>query len=461
MTEAVVPEKAVKRLAPTLATLLVLALPVIISRSSQVVVGVCDALMVAPLGEAALAATTAGGLNTFVILVLPMGISFIVSSFASQLFGKGDLAGARRFGVYGLFLAVVTEVLCLAGIAFVPQALGLFSYAPDVRQMMTEYLQVRLLSGGAAIGIEALGNYYGGLGNTLYAMLANLVAMGLNVVGNYALIDGHWGAPAMGVKGAALASTLSTVVAFAGFLAVFLADGRKAKAQGLSWRELGRMLKFGVPSGLNWFFEFYAFNVFVNVVVAGLGTTALAGMMAVMQINSVSFMPAFGIASAGAILVGQAIGAGEKDDVPRILRMTFFTAATWQGLVGLSYLIIPETLFRPFTSETATSDELLRTGTRLLMLSAAWQLFDATANTVAEALRAAGDTAFTLWARLLVAWLVFVPGSYVTVRYFNGGQIGAAVWMAVYMGLLAGVLALRFRSGAWRKLELVEPTLAA
>ncbi len=169
-------------------------------------------------------------------------------------------------------------------------------------------------------------------------MIANLVAMALNVAGNYALIGGHWGMPAMGVSGAALASALSTGIAFAGFLAWFVRDGRSAKAKGLSWREMARMLRFGVPSGLNWFFEFYAFNVFVNVVVAGLGTTALAAMMAVMQINSVSFMPAFGIASAGAILVGQAIGANAKDEVPRVVKLTFFVAGGWQGLVGLSYV---------------------------------------------------------------------------------------------------------------------------
>ena len=458
-TAATPEQTAEKRLPPTIRTLLSLALPIIVSRSSQVVVGVCDALMVAGLGEAALAATTAGALNTFSILVLPMGVSFIISSFASQLFGKGDLAGARRFGVYGIFLAALTQLLCVAAIPFIPAALSLFTYEPDVRSLMIQYLQLRLLSGGAAIGIEALGNYYGGLGKTSYAMIANLVAMALNVIGNYALIGGHWGMPAMGVTGAALASSLSTGLAFAGFLAWFIRDGRKVKASGLTWREWTRMLRFGVPSGLNWFFEFYAFNIFVNVVVAGLGTTTLAAMMAVMQINSVSFMPAFGIASAGSILVGQAIGANAKDEVPRVVKLTLFTAGTWQGLVGLSYLIVPALLFAPFTSENVTSADFLRVGTRLLMLSAAWQLFDATVGTLAEALRAAGDTAFTLWARTIIAWLIFVPGSYITVRHFDGGDIGAVVWMVVYMGMLAGVLALRFRSGAWRKLELVEPTL--
>lgn len=449
---------AEERLPPTIRTLLKLALPIIVSRSSQVVVGVCDALMVAGLGEAALAATTTGALNTFSILILPMGISFIVSSFASQLYGRGDLAGARRYGVYGIFLAAATQLACVAMLPFVPAALSLFSYAPDVRQMMIAYLQIRLLSGGAAIGIEALGNYYGGLGKTSYAMVANLVAMGLNVAGNYALIGGHWGMPAMGVSGAALASVLSTGIAFAGFLAWFVRDGRSAKAKGLSWREMARMLRFGIPSGLNWFFEFYAFNLFVNVVVAGLGTTALAAMMAVMQINSVSFMPAFGIASAGAILVGQAIGANAKDEVPRVVKLTFLVAGGWQGLVGISYVAVPALLLGAFTSD-GSSPDFMRVGVRMLMLSAAWQLFDATVGTLAEALRAAGDTAFTLWARTIIAWVIFVPGSYVTVRYFGGGEMGAVAWMVAYMGMLAGVLFLRFRSGAWRKLELVEPTL--
>jgi MATE family multidrug resistance protein len=88
------------------------------------------------------------------------------------------------------------------------------------------------------------------------------------------------------------------------------------------------------------------------------------------------------------------------------------------------------------------------------MLSAAWQLFDAVANTLSEALRAAGDTAFCLWIRTLIAWLVFVPGVLVTVRVFGGREVSAVLWLVAYIALLALGLALRFRNGAWRKLDL-------
>ena len=453
------PGAAPARKPPTLRGLLGLAWPIVVSRSSQVVVGISDAVMVAHLGEEALAATTTGAMNAFSLFIFPMGVVFIVSSFSSQLLGRGDPAGARRYGWYGLAVAAATQLLGVAGIPAAERVLGLLDHTPEVRGLMTDYLAVRLWSGGPAIGLEALGNYYGGLGNTRLPMRASLAAMALNVLGNWLLIDGHLGAPAMGVRGAALASTLSSSAAFLGLLAVFLAQrGRAARSlPRLRLRELGRMLRFGIPSGLNWFLEFFAFMFFVNVVVGGLGTTPLAALMAVIQVNSVSFMPAFALASAGAILVGQAIGAGSRDEVPRLVRLTFAAAGTWQVLVGLAYVAAPEILFAPFARDPASAGALLQTGARMLALSAAWQIFDASAATLAEALRAAGDTAFILWARLAVAWLLFVPGSWVSVRHLGGGDLVAVGWIVVYLAVLAGVLLWRFRGGAWRRLELVEP----
>jgi MATE family multidrug resistance protein len=450
---------APERAPPTLGGLLRLAWPIVVSRSSQVVVGVADALMVAHLGDGALAATTAGALDTFAIFIPPRGVVFIVSSFSSQLLGRGDLAGARRHGFYGLAVAAATQLAGVAAIPAVGWALGQLEFASDVRGMLGDYIAIRLWSGGAAIGMEALASYYGGLGNTRLPMRASVAAMLLNVAGNWVLIDGHLGAPALGVRGAALASALSTGVAFLGLLAVFLNEGRGAAVPGsrLRWRELGRMLRFGVPSGLNWFFEFLAFSFFVNVVVAGLGTTALAALMAVFQATSVAFMPAFALASATAILVGQAIGSNAKDDAPRVVRLGIAAAGTWQGLVGLACLAWPRALFAPFVRDGASGGPLLETGARLLAFSAAWQLFDAAAAVLAESLRAAGDTAFVLWARLAVGWLIFVPGAWISVRWLGGGDLAAVAWLVVYLALLALALGLRFRCGAWRRLELVEP----
>ena len=452
------PVSAPQRTSAVLRELVALAWPIVISRATQVVVGLSDAVMVAHLGPPSLAATTTGATNSYALYILPMGIVFVVASFSSQLAGMGDRAGARRYGWYGLAVAAATELVAVAALPLVPPALAAFPYAPDVRALLSDYLAVRLLGVGAVVGIEALASYYGGLGNTRLPMLANVAAMVLNVLGNWLLIDGHLGAPALGVRGAALASTAATTLAFVGLLAVFVAEGRRqGSPRPLALAELRRLLRFGLPSGLNWFFEFLAYAFFVNVVVTGLGTTPLAALMAVIQLNSVAFMPAFGVASAGAILVGQAIGAARRDAVPRLVLLTFAVACGWQVLAGIAYLAAPDLLLAPFARDPPSAKAFLDVARRMLLLSAAWQVFDAAASTLGESLRAAGDTAFVLWLRVAIAWGVFAPASFLAVRVAGGRDLAAVASLVLYLALLALALLLRFRAGAWRRIRLVQP----
>ncbi len=443
--------------------LLTLAWPVVLSRSTQSVVGLCDALMSARLGDEALAAVTTGAINLFSIGILPMGTVFIVQSFAAQLQGRGDLLAARRYGYYGLVIAAVTAVVALAMTPFLGAGLAVFRFEHAVHVAMTDYLQWRFWSMGAYVAVEALGNWFAGLGDTRVHMRASVLIMVSNVILNWLLIFGNLGAPAMGVKGAALASGLATCAGLAYMLAAFAVRQREIAAGApVAPRraEFLRMLRFGVPNGLNWFMEIAAFTLFLNAVVARLGTTVLAAMNAILQINSISFMPAFGIASAGAVLVGQAIGRGERDEVPRILRLSASVALVWQGCVGLVYFALPRQLMSAFASE-AGSDDLVRIGTGMLALSAAWQVFDALGLTVGEALRAAGDTAWCMWTRLVSAWTVFVPVAWWAVTVRGGGPSAAIGVTVFYLAVLAVAFVWRFHSGAWRRIELVEPELPA
>ena len=464
VADVTAPEPVVTR--PTMGQLLGMALPVVISRASQVVVGFTDAAMVGQLGETALAATTTGSLNTFNVLVLPMGIVFVVQSFAAQLTGRGNIHGARRYGWYGLLLAVLTQVVCIAALPFIGDGVDFFEYDSDVKALMVTYLSVRLLSGGAAIGLEALGAWYGGVGNTKLPMAAQIVAMLMNVALNCVFIYGHLGAPAMGVKGAALASALATSFAFVLLFVAFVVGLGAPRATGarapFALREVGRLLRFGIPSGFNWFIEFLAFSFFVNAVVPVLGTSTIAALMSVFQLNSVAFMPAFALASAGAIFVGQAIGANAKDDVGHTVKLSLMAAGGWMGLVGAVYLIAPQFFMRPFVADSATPEEaaaFIALGARMLALSCLWQLFDAASMVMSETLRAAGDTMFSFVARFGVAWLVFVPGVYLSIKRFGGDEIAAVLWLAAYLGILALVLGLRFRTGRWRHIELTEEVI--
>jgi multidrug resistance protein, MATE family len=453
-------------LSATMRSLLVLAWPIVFARATQAVVGFSDALMSAPLGSETLAAVTTGALDTWGFAMLPMGTVFIVQSFAAQLYGRRDLHAARRYAYYGMIIAAAAGVLSALAIPFVPGLIALLGYAPRVQAQMSEYMMIRLLSVGAFVAAEALGNWYGGLNNTRLALLAGVVTMVANVSGNYALIEPRFGLPGYGAPGAAWASVIASWLGFAVIAAAFALRygfpdelkkdaGAASQKLGLHASELWRVLRFGLPNGVNYFLEFAAFALFINVVVGGLGTHVLAAMNVVLNINSISFMPAFGMASAGAILVGNAIGAGDKDDVPSILRRSMLVTVGWMGSVGLVYWFAPVLLMGMFEPGDAGSSDLLEVGATMLALSALWQVFDAASITLSEALRAAGDTTFCMNARIVLAWFVFIPAAWYAVRVLNGGVVAIMWSLIAYIALLAGTLALRFASGKWRQIDLL------
>lgn len=448
----------------SLSALLTLAWPVILARATQSVIGFSDALLVAPLGEEPLAAVTTGALNTFAFIIFPMGTVFIVQSFTSQLRGRGELASVKRYAYYGLLLALLAGLLALACIPFISGLLSGLAYAPGVHTLMSEYLMIRLLSVAPAVGIEALGNWYGGLGNTRPSMVAGLTAMGANVIGNYLLIEPRFGLPGFGVAGAAwasvIASWLGLLVILLGFLQGRGYPGLPKTPVTLHLGELARTLRFGLPNGVNWFLEFAAFAVFINVVVGHLGTTVLAAFNVVIQINSISFMPAFGLSSAGAILVGEAIGRRALDRVWPIVRLTAKVNAVFMGTIGAVYLLFASALMSMFADGTAATAQLKEIGATMLALSAVWQLFDAMGLTFGEALRAAGDTAWSMVARIMLAWFVFTPLAWLLIIVYEGGVTQVMLSLICYLSLLALALCARFASGRWKRIDLLgEPVL--
>lgn len=446
-----------------LRTLLELAWPVILARATQSVIGFCDALVVAPLGEEALAATTTGALNSFAFIIFPMGTVFIVQSFVAQLRGRGDLSAVPRYAYYGLALALLAGLFALAAIPFLPWLLARLDYAPRVATLMSEYLALRLLSVAPAVGVEALGSWYGGLGNTRPALVAGVTTMLVNLALLFLLVEPRLGLPGYGVAGAAVANALATWLGFAALLYGFLRSRRHEpglRALRLRGAEFVRMLRFGLPNGMNWFLEFTAFALFINVVVGHLGTTVLAAFNVVLQLNGVSFMPAFGLASAGAIMAGESIGRRAYDEVWPLVKLTGKVAGAWMGMVGLSYVAFAPFIMRWFRGDAPGGQDFIAVGTTMLMLSALWQLFDALSITLSEALRAAGDTTWCMAARIVIAWVVFTPLAWLAVFKFEGGVNTVMFALVGYMMALAGVLALRFASGRWRAIELVgEPTL--
>jgi MATE family multidrug resistance protein len=411
---------------------------------------------VAPLGEESLAGVTTGAFNTFCFVILPMGTSLILQSFVAQLRGRGEFGAVRRYAWYGLVLALGAALAAACAIPLVPLVLHRFGYAPGVERSMTTYMTIRLWSIGAVVGTEALGNWFGGMGNTRVAMVAGATAMAVNVLGCFSLILPRFGLPGFGVAGAGVASVLASWSGFAVAAIAFWRAGANESTGRLRFSEFLRVLRFGIPNGTNWFLEFAAFAIFINVVGGHLGTSVLAAFNIVIQINSIAFMPAWGVSTAGAILVGEAIGRRAQGEVWPLVRLTGVVAIGWMVAVGLLYLVAPAALVGLFVS---SDSPIVAVGVTMLTLSALWQLFDGVGITLSEALRAAGDTSWTMAARIVLAWGVFLPLAWTTVLWRGGGVISFMLVLVTYLALLAAALAWRFASGRWREIQLLEPSV--
>ena len=166
-------------------------------------------------------------------------------------------------------------------------------------------------------------------------------------------------------------------------------------------------------------------------------------------------MPAFGLASAGAILVGESIGKRDFWAARRFVRLALTTAAVWMGSVGVVYFALPSQLMRVFSHPGPGMFEFLTMGSLMLRFSAFWQLFDAVGITLSESLRAAGDTTWCMVVRIVLAWFVFIPGAWVFVVQRAGGANAVMSMMVAYILMLSTSFALRFLSGKWQNIDLI------
>ncbi|HEX5660016.1 MAG TPA: MATE family efflux transporter [Polyangiales bacterium] len=441
----------------TLQALLKLAWPVVLARATQSVIGFADAIMVAPLGEDAMAAAITGNLNAFSFIIFPMGTAFIVQSFTAQLRGRGELEAAPRYATYGLALAVLAGLVALAAIPFLPRIVGALEYSPAVASLMQQYLAIRLLSVAPAVATEALGQWFGGMGNTGPEMIAGVIAMLTNVLLCYLLIEPRFGLPGYGVAGSAWAAVIATTLGF--FVIVTIYTRRARWSFDFRMPEFLRLLRFGAPNGMNWFLEFTAFTLFINLVVGHLGTSTLAAFNAVLQLMNVSFMPSFGLASAGAILAGEAIGRRALDEVWPTVRLTTLLASGFMLTLSTLYALFATPLMTLFEPPGAGGARFLEASVQMLMFVPLWQVADAVAITFGETLRAAGDTTWPMVVRIALAWLVFTPIAWFLVRYADGGIPTVMLSLIVYVAILAALLGGRYAYGKWRLINLVGPVV--
>ncbi len=442
--------------------LLVLAVPLILSTSSWSLQHFVDRMFLSWYSPYAIAAVMPAGILNFCTMSIFIGTAGYVSIFAAQYFGAGVNERVGPSIWQGAYIALAGAIVHLLLIPLAPAIFDLAGHDPEVRRYEVIYFQILCFGAFPAIASSAFSGFFTGLGRPWPVMWVNFLATGVNLLLDYILIFGKWGFPELGIEGAAIATVAAGFVYCIAYLALLARPAFRRTYRTLSgWRFESalflRLLRFGFPSGVQFFVDIAGFAVFI-LLVGRLGTVSLAATNIAFNINTLAFMPMIGFGIAVSVMVGQYVGMERADLAERSVYSGFHLTFIYMAAISLCYLLVPEIFVAPFALRTDAGSfaEIYRLSVVLLRFVALYCIFDTLNIIFASALKGAGDTRFVMYMLVAVSLLVLVVPSYLVLIVFNGGLYAAWIIASLYVVLLGFSFFIRFLGGRWKSMRVIE-----
>jgi len=424
------------------AALLRLAIPIASIQVGYMLMGVVETIIVGRVSAAALAAVALGNIYFFTGIAFGMGVLFALDPLVSQALGAGDDAQVTRSLQRALVLAISLAIVASA----------LFLPAESVLRLLGQPAEVVPLAGKfVRISIPGVLAFYlfVTLRQTLQAMrrvapiIVTMVAANLlNAVLCAVLALGLFGAPRLGVTGAAIAGTVSRWFMTILLAALTIRDlGHHLwppRHDVLDRRALARMLAIGVPIGSQILLEFGVFAV-VGVIMGRFGMIPVAAHQVALNIASLTFMVPLGVSSAATVFVGHAIGRGDVPTARRASAAALAIAVGYMCCTAATFIGIPRVLAAIYTPDLAVQALAIV----LLPIAGVFQVFDGVQVVCIGLLRGLGDTRAPLWINIFAFWGIGFPVS--LLLGFTAGLGPRGLWWGLVVGLIGVALLLLVR----------------
>ena len=423
-----------------------LAAPLALAELGWMAMGIVDIIMAGPLGPAAVGAGSLGSILFYPIAVCGTGMLLGMDTLVSQSFGAEDPQDCRRTLVNGIWLGIgLAPVLALLIGALIP-VLRATGTNPRVMAQLAPYIEALLWGIPPLLFYTAFRRYLQAVNIVKPVTFALVSANLVNVAGNWVLMYGHLGFPAMGLAGSGWSTSLSRVYMAAVLLAaIVLHEGDCGNPLlRMTWRpdfvRMRHLLSLGYPAALQILFEGAVFGV-VSVFAARLDEASLAAHGIAVNVIATTYMVPLGISSAAAVRVGQAVG--RKD--PRGAAVSGWTAlllsTAFMGVAGVALAAAPRWIVRVYISDSA----VVASGAILLRIAAVFELFDGLQVVATGALRGLGDTRTPMLAHLAGYWAIGLPVAYILCFRFRWGVPGIWFGLSAALILIGSTLLLVWR----------------
>jgi multidrug resistance protein, MATE family len=417
-------------------------------------VGVVNTYLVGHLGAAPLAAVGLAFHAAMIGMILFNAVGTGATALIARMVGAGDWKGANRVVWQALILAALTGLVFMVPLELLAAPiLKLLAAEGEVLELGVTYLRI-YCSVFAFSSVMYIGNAcMRGAGDTRTPLLVMAVVNLLNIVVAWLLVNGQFGLPQLGVKGAALGALTGRLVG--GLMVVgLLLKGRSGLK--LRWCDLHidpgvmrRIARIGFPVGFEQVIFRLGMLVYVRLV-SSLGTVAFAAHQVALNAESISFMPGYGFAVAATTLVGQGLGARDPERAERDAYTAGYLSAGLMSIMGICFILFPEPLIGFFT----TDPEVIRQGVEPLRLAGLAQPFLAAMMVFGGGLRGAGDTLTPMCINGSGVWLLRIPLALLFTRIFPWGLLGIWIASSLDMVLRGMLLFFLFRRGRWKTAQV-------
>lgn len=434
-----------------------LALPVVLQNLLYTAMFYVDTYMIQRVGESAMAAMGIVGPVAHTIGSILLALSVGTVATVSRAWGEGNRARQEEAASSAVGLALLLGVpLSAAGFFLLPRMAGLFALpdAPEATAMAEGFLRFEGLSLFFVCLDAAASGTLRAAGRTVVPMVNAIAANGLNVLLNWVFIYGNLGAPAMGVAGAGLATACALALQ-ASLSFGFLWTSRspiRLRASAVTGASMRRLLGVALPAAAEPMLLQAGFLIYTKAITL-LGVTAMAAHRAAITVESLTFMPGHGFATAGSAVVGQCLGAGRPDRADLGFRETARISVYLMSAVGLAFLLFPMAFVRLFL-QSPELEPVAYMAAVCLAVSALEQPLMALGMAYAGALRGAGDTRSPVIVGLIGIWGVRVPLAWALAFPAGLGLTGIWITMGVDWGVRVALFAYLWGRGRWRTIKL-------
>jgi len=455
--------------------IMLLGFPIILSNLSRVIMTMFDTAMVGRLELGSLSAVGIGGLLVFIFTSIGIALRTSTQAMVSRRLGE------KKFTECG---DVIRNAILFASLLMLPLSLLILYISPfiipflfnnlpnEVISICIQYVQWSALSIFFTSIAFTLAGFFSGIEYTSVHIETTLTSNILNVYLNCGLIFGNeklydflqslslewlypiwsfYNFPELGVKGAAIATTISSAFMFFHYFLRYcflIKNSQYSSSFTFNKFIIYRLITLGSPLAIQLVTEMSGFIMF-KMIVSKLGTIQLDATEIVWNVAHASFLPAAGLGQACATLVGKSLGEKNPKKAFSSIYETIRLSGFFMGSMGLIFIIFPYNILKFFSSNYS----VIETGIPLLQILGIFQIFDAMCQTFWFALNGAGDTKFPALSQMICMWGIFIPLSWISATFFNLRLEFLWSYFIVYLMLLTIILYLRIKSGKWLNMK--------